>query len=302
MIQSIYIRNFQTHSKLDLDLHHGVNAIVGPSDAGKSAVIRALYWLCFNEPSGEEYRKHGTEQTTVKVVLADGTEVERGRGKKNYYRVNGEKFEGFGRKVPQEVTNALNIPSSNFARQMDPPFLLSESPTQVAKRLNDIANLDKIEPTIKAASKLVYTYRQEMRNADEMLEGLYEEQYRFEKLDTLHKLMEQAYKNEKQMLSAKNRHASITRALSNIDNAREEYDKHKAKYPQKLSHVIQQGLAIYNRMLDTANKKQAIASLLNIVQSSERLIKEEEELIQGFKKDFEENIGNHPCPLCHRKP
>ena len=54
MIKSIHLRNFQRHKKLDIDLSEGVNVIVGPSDIGKTAILRALYWLRFNRPLSTE--------------------------------------------------------------------------------------------------------------------------------------------------------------------------------------------------------------------------------------------------------
>jgi len=55
LIRSLEIENFQSHELTKLDLHKGLNVIVGPSDQGKSALIRALRWLCYNEPKGTDF-------------------------------------------------------------------------------------------------------------------------------------------------------------------------------------------------------------------------------------------------------
>lgn len=41
MIRRIVLRNFQNHRRLRIDLDPRVTTVVGPSDAGKSAVVRA---------------------------------------------------------------------------------------------------------------------------------------------------------------------------------------------------------------------------------------------------------------------
>lgn len=54
-IKSIEIENFQSHKYSKLDFSERLNVIVGPSDNGKSAIIRALKWVLFNEPKGTDF-------------------------------------------------------------------------------------------------------------------------------------------------------------------------------------------------------------------------------------------------------
>ena len=53
MIKEINIKNFQSHDNTNLILDSGVNVIVGSSDSGKSAIIRALRWVTSCVPRGE---------------------------------------------------------------------------------------------------------------------------------------------------------------------------------------------------------------------------------------------------------
>ncbi|MFR9297315.1 MAG: AAA family ATPase, partial [Aedoeadaptatus pacaensis] len=43
-IEKIILVNFQSHVYSELSLSRGVNVIVGPSDSGKTAIMRALRW------------------------------------------------------------------------------------------------------------------------------------------------------------------------------------------------------------------------------------------------------------------
>ena len=48
-IKLVYIEivNFQSHANTKLNFDEGVNVIIGPSDSGKTAVIRAMKWIFF---------------------------------------------------------------------------------------------------------------------------------------------------------------------------------------------------------------------------------------------------------------
>jgi ABC-type transporter Mla maintaining outer membrane lipid asymmetry ATPase subunit MlaF len=51
-IKKLIIENFQSHKYTEVDFSEGFNIIFGPSDYGKSAIIRALRWVLYNEPGG----------------------------------------------------------------------------------------------------------------------------------------------------------------------------------------------------------------------------------------------------------
>jgi len=73
-LKKLVLENFQVHPKLSLDLDPHITCIIGPSDVGKSAVIRALRWLCQNVPDGAEFIRDGTKQAIV-TLQADGKTI-----------------------------------------------------------------------------------------------------------------------------------------------------------------------------------------------------------------------------------
>lgn len=54
-IQEVTIEGYQSHTNSTFRLSPGLTVITGPSDAGKTAIIRALRWFAFNEPTGEAF-------------------------------------------------------------------------------------------------------------------------------------------------------------------------------------------------------------------------------------------------------
>lgn len=52
------IQNFQAHKDTTIEFDC-ITTIVGPSDIGKSAVLRALKWVAKNEPKGTSFVRDG---------------------------------------------------------------------------------------------------------------------------------------------------------------------------------------------------------------------------------------------------
>jgi exonuclease SbcC len=149
MIQKLKIQNFQSHKDSALEFHPGVNVITGASDSGKTAVIRALRWLIWNRPNGDDFRSDWGGDTVVKLTV-DDREIMRGKGKENVYSIEqpggGHKMlMAFGTKVPEEVQEILNIDDTNLQKQFDSPFLISANPGEVARYFNQIAHLETID-------------------------------------------------------------------------------------------------------------------------------------------------------------
>lgn len=153
MIKSLEIRNFQSHKNTHLNFAPGINIIVGQSDSGKSAILRALRWLLWNKPNGEAFRSHWPGDTEVYMEV-DRQLLSRMRtNSENQYQHNGKVFTAFGADVPEEIQQACNITDVNFQSQLERPFLLDDTPGQVASYLNSIADLSVIDSSMKNVQK-----------------------------------------------------------------------------------------------------------------------------------------------------
>lgn len=165
MITQIRITNFQCHRDLTLDLGRST-ILQGGSDHGKTAVLRALYWVFYNEPRGTDYVStwackktsqgitfHPGEYTEVMVVV-DGHTITRLRSNEfNGYILDGVKYEALRGDVPAEITAALNISEVSVQKQLDPPFLLSMTPGEAATFLNKLANLEDVSGILATSKK-----------------------------------------------------------------------------------------------------------------------------------------------------
>ena len=134
MLKKMRITNFQKHQDLKISFDPGVTVVVGPSDAGKSAVIRSLRWLSTNEPKGDSFIREGAEFAEAKLLVDDHT-IARFRGKENTYSLDGSEFKAFKDKPPEQISSLLNVGDVNFQGQHDAIFWFSLTAGEVAKGL-----------------------------------------------------------------------------------------------------------------------------------------------------------------------
>jgi len=164
-INRVRIENFQSHVNTELAFDKGLNVIVGPSDQGKSAIIRAIKWVLYNEPRGTDFIRQGTKSVRVELELSNGYTITRERtpGKNRYVlqdpEGNASIFEGFGNEVPLEIIKAHGIPKVvldtdvssciNIGEQLEGPFMLSESGSTRAKAIGRLTGIHIIDRSIR---------------------------------------------------------------------------------------------------------------------------------------------------------
>lgn len=153
MITSIRMRNFRAHRDLAVDFGQ-VTTLVGPTDAGKSTILHFLRWVLTNESYGDIVA--WGESHVAGTVSVDGHEVSRRKGRENYYSLDGgTPHDAVGRSVPPEIAGLFNVADVNFQGQLDPHFWLSETPGEISKQLNRVADLASLDEAAAAIASEV---------------------------------------------------------------------------------------------------------------------------------------------------
>ena len=177
MFTSLDIQNFQAHDSTKLDFHPGMNVIVGSSDSGKTAILRALELVRTNQPDGMRHISHWarertkagkirlTDRMSVKLTTDKGT-IERFRDEKeNGYSVNGNSLLAIGEGIPDSVSNFLNLSDVNVSKQHDPHFFLSWSPPVISRYLNGICGMGILDQCVAVAIEFRNETKKEIAKA-----------------------------------------------------------------------------------------------------------------------------------------
>jgi DNA repair ATPase RecN len=172
---SLTLENFQCHKHLEVDLRSRLVSITGPSDVGKSAILRALRWVCLNEAPDDLIRQ-GAKQCTVTLVLDSGDTIQRIRGAQNIYKLNEKSFSAVGRgEPPQDIAALLQLTEFNFQAQHDAPFWFSETAGEVSRQLNAVIDLSVIDSSLSYIASKVRSSQERVNVAQERLDEVQKE-------------------------------------------------------------------------------------------------------------------------------
>lgn len=188
MIKQVSLRNFQSHVDTSLEFSDGVNAIIGESDQGKTAILRAVNWVARNLPRGNPFLSNyaDSEEVFASIVVEEGAVTRSRDDDSNEYvlipgddPINAEKFIA-KTGVPEEVSNLLKLhPQINIQNQMDAPFLLMQSAGDAGRLVNQLVRLETIDKTLskcrtfkreedKEAKRLAKEIEQDEEEASEL--------------------------------------------------------------------------------------------------------------------------------------
>lgn len=284
MIDEIDIQNFQSHKNTQLKLHSGVNLIIGESDSGKTAILRALKWLITNRPLGDSYRSDWGGSTSV-CVRFDDCEITRRKDSSDEYKL--KKYDGsdelsitaFGTAVPDEIQQALNFDEVNYQGQMDSSYLLSNNPGEVARHFNQIANLEKIDSSLKNVERWTRQLTQDKRSVEQEIQRYDNDLESYDGLDEAEELLNKIEKLDKtrQLLN------NDIKKLSNLIASVEQIIQSLAEYPDttQLEQQLESVLNEKQKRKQTYSSYKNLQTLINKYFTVNKAIKDKKEACKG---------------------
>lgn len=259
-IKKMTIENFQSHTNTELEFTPGLNVIVGPSDQGKSAIIRALKWVLFNEPRGMEFITQGASTVRVFLEISNGYKVirERSSSKNRYVLVQPDEttsvYEGFGNDVPEEIINAHGISkvvidtdsdvSLNLGEQLEGPFLISQTGAVRAKAIGRLTGVHVIDKAIRDCISDVKKENQTESRCRREIEDVENKLKSYEELETLNKSIKQREKSLSELESLLEKLNKLKRRQEMLKEANINIDKSKC-FLDKLEKVNEAELNLY---------------------------------------------------------
>lgn len=238
-IDEVIIKNFQSHR--DKTVKFGdYTTLVGPSDRGKTAIIRSIIWVLYNTPSGTDFITRGEDFCSVTVKFSDGLEITRSRGSKvNSYDIKfpddtQTHLEGFGVGAVDEVVMAHGMreidifgskQSLNICEQLETPFFLAETPTNKAAIIGKLAKTEIIDLAIKNTTSDIRQKKLINKEYKQKLKSVKSEISELKGLSTLEKALDFSEKKMDSINYLNGKVNNIKSILGKLDSLDEENKK-----------------------------------------------------------------------------
>lgn len=277
MIKLLKIQNFQSHKDSSLDFNKGVNVIVGESDSGKSAILRALRWLIWNRPTGDAMRSNWGGRTEVEI-FTDDAHVVRVRDKENEYILGGSHFKAVSTDVPDEVVQVLNVNDINLQTQLSQPFLLSDTAGEVAQFFNKVAKLDKIDKGIANVNSAIRSLEQDIKYKTAEVKDQEEQLKSFDYLEAMEKDVVHLEKmNELLDITTAERAElkHLTVGISNTTSGIEYYSELLS-----LEKDVDLIMSKHKEKIDKTIERNSVLKLYNAIKENEAKLNQQEKLLK----------------------
>lgn len=293
MFEKLILKNFQPHKKLVIEFDDHVTCIIGPTDVGKSAIVRALRWICLNKIGSKRFISWWAKSTTVSLTV-DGHVVKRSKGKANLYKLDGQVYKAFGTTVPDPIARLLNVSEENFQRQIDPPLWLSSSPAQVGRELNRIVNLDVIDSTLTSIAR-------SKREAQTKVQSLVEVKQKLRREVKDLEWIVQCEREWSRLERIKTQKHDLSLDVAFLSSLLEKATVHKRARNLAKECLVDGRIAVESseRVQVSRDHVDTLEGLINrIDRASARLYDCRRQLESGRKKL--DRMMKKECPLCHR--
>lgn len=239
---NLSVKDFQIIKSANISFLPGLNCIIGQSNNGKSALMRAAKACIYNE-SGTSSVRLGCNNFAVGLQM-NGHTVILQKGNNSLYKIDNEVYGKIGRTQLDEVANALQIKelsingsneTINFWDQMEKPFLLDRSETELFRFIVDSGKDTNVTAALKSITQdrqqiskdIVITQGKIAQIEDNIKRQELELQNSDKKLDIYNRVIELGPKisRVKELTNLKNKALDDGKQLSEVFSEKSRIDK-----------------------------------------------------------------------------
>jgi len=302
MFNRLYIKNIQSHKDTTLSLHPGLNVIKGKGLSGKTAIWRAIRLLATNRPLGFRYHNNATKapDSAVTAFLAEGTPITLTKTKKTatYQIGDDEPLRKIGQNVPKEVKEALNINPLNFQGQLDPPFLVTDTPGEIFREINRITNSEQIDVWNRIATSKINDSKREAGRQGGKIKELNTKIRRLpnKDLSQLDQLISKIEGIETEEVTLTSELDKIDDCLAKIADL-EQKIKQKGEY-LKVNQYLKEIESNVQKIKALKRESVALSNILDMKEELERAVKKKERFINRYAKALKDG---RECPTCFNR-
>jgi DNA repair exonuclease SbcCD ATPase subunit len=217
-IKSVTLKNFQSYKDQTVNFNPGLNLLLGTSDSGKSAILRAISFVLYNYPKKDSLIHWGETETKVTIEFSDGVKVTRIKGEDRNaivaFDAKGNKIEKekIDKEIPEDIKLLLGNPPQDefnglisYADQFSPMFLVDLSPTDLPRSLSGLTGIEMLE---ESAKQLMQNYKAlEKQNKSDKKEysSLVDEAQTYSFVDFYESKLKDLDKNVQEILDLENK-------------------------------------------------------------------------------------------------
>ncbi len=267
MILQTTIKNYLSHKNTIIDFCPGVNIITGPSDAGKSSVLRPMIWNITNRPTGDGMRNWDCDENdaiSCRISTPEGFVEKCRQQNKVIYRLDSNSaqmtFEAFKTDIPDEVSTFFDFSEFNYQSQHSPYFLLNESGGTIATKLNNLVGLSIIDTMFKNLNSLATSSKKSSEKEGEAAQRLQEQIEALAYIDKVKKKLDEIALLVTEYEERQAKLLSLSSTIIGYKKAQEEIDSHKP-----IISLKEQKTALLKDIEIYEAKKKNLASLAAVI-------------------------------------
>jgi DNA repair exonuclease SbcCD ATPase subunit len=284
MFTNLKLHNFQNHRNLEIPLSQ-ITTIIGESDTGKSALVRAIQWVCLNSLQGDSFITHGKKKCYVSLNLSDYGDIvrRRGAGINGYVLDDGEERNAIGRDVPSDITKILNIGEINIAAQHDPPFWFTLTPNQLTKELNTIADIAWLDRVMQASNSNLRKAQTELDVTTNRITSLETSLKESEYIETANTELQHLENQHKETETLKAKYEQLT----NIAERLESCQRDLKTFRKIVNHFNQYLVPLYDQYTELKNNNDKLTQL---IESYPAITEETSAELQTLQQNYRQTI------------
>lgn len=260
MFTKLELKNFQSHESTELKFVPGVNAIIGASDSGKTAILRAIRWVIWNRPLGDAFRSDWGGDTSITIQVPENTITRWKYDNEHGYTVNGTKLTAIKTEVPEDVGRILNIDEINLQQQFDRPFLIDASAGEVANHFNKVAHLDNIGTTIKTLTSWQRKLNQDAQVYESKIEEYEKAIHKFDFIPDMEIMIEQAEKYQDKIETLTKEMMELSKIVDSLEEI--ELQMEELTPILELEESVKEYLALRDEKISLETSKDALYSII----------------------------------------
>lgn len=338
LFRKLKLQNFQAHEDLLVEFTPGITTIVGATDRGKSAILRALRWVSMNDFAGSDFVREGADQAEALLTVRDNKQdhvIARVRGKReNTYKLipfgfNTVVYKSFGQGVPEDLAKLFRVSPVNFQGQLDPHFWFGLGGMELSRQLNAIIDLSVMDTAASNISTYVTRCRERKSHTAENLvtdeEALKAAKAKEPQIADFEALLKLSKKDEEATAEAIN-FGSYVRQYRLVRNKRRQYEdleklvevaKERADIATKVEtleriicrisespkeppsfRVVEEA---YEKAVVAYRKAQVLDNLVADLKRRQTIVRAAKLEHESTVRDFKRRMKNEQCPTCGQR-